>query len=97
MGYQIMKKQSILEMEQMILIELQFDLSFVSPLKFVDLLCLKYGLAASTKQHIYHMCKATITRDELICIKPSLIALSCLSIVRPELQLFCQSNSAVRR
>jgi len=92
-----MPKQSILKMEQMILIELQFDLSFVSPLKFVDLLCLKYALPPSIQQHVYHICKATITRDELIYMKPSVIALSCLSIVKPELQLFCQGNFGVRK
>jgi hypothetical protein len=30
-------------------------------------------------------------------MKPSVIALSCLSIVKPELQLFCQGNFGVRK
>ena len=70
----------ILEMEYRILKALDFDMTIVSPLRFVDCLVKKLNQDSLVQNFAYYLIELTLVESKLIKYKPSLLALTSIYI-----------------
>jgi hypothetical protein len=90
----------VLRVESQILLHLNFNLSFPTVLHFVDLLRLRYNLERPAREKLISLCYQSLNSLVLWQEKGSLLAMACLHLLHPELELgqsCCEEFSAELR
>lgn len=81
--HQKLTKQSVLRVQETILLELNFELGTISPLMFIDMFTINIALPTQVKEKIYNLAKQTLSIESLLYFRASIIAMVCISFILP--------------
>lgn len=73
-----------------------FSLGFTTPIQFVELLVIRYNLDESLKNQMIQLCYISLSSLALLQEKGSLLALSLLIMLKPDVQIDLVGNDYLR-